>query len=306
MKAKITPGLLILLMPFFTGMLSSCSKKSDNGTSGTTGTPTGNNITYIRYKGALVGSTGYLNLNLTGSTLNGNNASYILVNYVDSSKTPVYTLKDSLITSSLTSWQPGTAIANAVFTGSLGIKVTLISVDADGTNPVTKMLVPNDPFVKTFIEKETVSNTPLLVFIGKAVPSGNGIGGSGGSCTCYTKTINFVINPAYVGSNYAAANAIYIDSYSHLAGFLNAQILTASPNTITQIINNNDTTGLHVSNIAGGPNSNNGSGPVNGSIQISADGNSLTGNISGMYIPNSGSAANSCSCSYTISAKKVK
>ena len=301
MEAKSNFGQLFFLFLFLTIVLPFCSKNSNNTTIGNTN----NNISYIRYKGALVGSTGYLDLHLTGSTLNGSNASYIIVNYVDSSKTPVYSIKDSLTANSLTGWQPGTAISNVVFAGSSGIKVTLISVDADGSNPVTKMQVPNDPFVKTFIEKETVSNTPLLVFIGKAVPSGNGIAGAGGNCTCYTKTINFVINPAYIGSSYAAANAIYIDSYSHLAGFLNAQILNANSIVLTQIINNNDTTGLHVNNDAGGPNSNNGSGPVNGSLQISADGNSLTGNISGMYNPNNGSQAVSCSCSYSISAKKV-
>jgi len=142
------------------------------------------------------------------------------------------------------------------------------------------MQVPNDPYVKVFIEKETVSNTPLLVFIGKAIAVGNGISGGGGSCNCYTKTINFVINPAYVGNSSAAANAIYIDTYSHLAGFLNAQILSSDPSTLTQIINNNDTAGLHVYNGPGGPNSNNGSGFVNGSIKISSDGLSLSGTIS--------------------------
>ncbi|MDR3694024.1 hypothetical protein [Mucilaginibacter sp.] len=303
MNAKINPGLLFFLFLFLTAICPSCSKHSD------TSTNNGNNgstINYIHYKGALVGSTGYLDLHLTGSALNGNNASYMLVNYVDSSKTPVNTIKDSLTTGSLSGWQPGTAISNAVFAGSSGIKVSLISVDADGSNPITKMQVPNDPFVKTFIEKETVSNTPLLVFIGKAVPVGSGIASPSGTCTCYAKTINFVINPAYVGSSYAAANAIYIDSYSHLAGFLNAQILSANPNQLTQIINNNDTAGLHVNNGAGGPNSNNGSGPVTGTIQISNDGNSLSGSISGMYIPNTGSQASSCSCSYTIKAIKVK
>ena len=225
---------------------------------------------------------------------------------MDSSKTPVVTIKDSLTTSSLNNWQPGQSISNAVFTGASGITVTLVSVDSDGSNPVTKMTVPNDPYVKVFIQKEAVSNTPLLVFIGKAVPTGNGISGSGGGCACNTKTINFVINPAYVGAQYAAANAIYIDTQSHLAGFLNAQIASANPNVLTQIVNNNDTTGLHVNNGAGGPNSNNGSGNVSGSIQISPDGNTLSGSISGMYNPFTGSQLNSCSCSYTISAVKVK
>jgi hypothetical protein len=277
-----------------------CSKKND--------TPSGNSGSSqtVHYRGALVGSTGYLDLHLLGSVLNGGNASYILVTYVDSSKTPVANIKDSLTTSSLNSWQPGKSISNAVFTGSSGITVTLVSIDSDGSNPVTKMTVPNDPYVKVFIQKETVSNTPLLVFIGKAVPAGNGISGGGGGCACYTKTVNFVINPAYVGAQYAAATGIYIDTYSHLAGFLNAQIASSNPNVITQIINNNDTTGLHVNNGPGGPNSNNGSGYVNGSIQISADGNSLSGSISGMQNPNSGAISNSCSCSYTISAVKVK
>ncbi|MHB1920948.1 MAG: hypothetical protein ACYCOO_01810, partial [Chitinophagaceae bacterium] len=249
---------------------------------------------------------GYLDLYLIGSPLGGSNPSYILVNYVDSSKTPVYTIQDSLRTSSLNNWQPGTSISNAIFTGSSGITVTLISVNSDGSNPVTKMQVPNDPYVKVFIEKETVSNTPLLVFIGEAVPVGNGISGSGGSCGCYTKTINFVINPAYVGNVSAAANAIYIDTYSHLAGFLNAQILSSSPQTLSQIINNNDTSGLHVNNGPGGPNGNNGSGPVTGSLQISPDGNTLSGSISGMYNPNTGSQSSSCSCSYNIIANKVQ
>ncbi|GGB18720.1 hypothetical protein GCM10011511_48160 [Puia dinghuensis] len=247
-----------------------------------------------------------MDVHLQGSNLGGTNPSYILVNYVDSSKNPVKTISDSLITNSLNNWQPGQAISNAIFSGASGIMVTLVSVDADGSNTVTTMTVPNDPYVKTFIAKETVSNAPLLVYLGKAVPSGSGISGAGGGCTCYTKTINFVINPAYVGSSYAAANAIYIDSSTHWAGFLNAQILSSNPNQLTQIINNNDTAGLHVNNGPGGPNSNNGSGPVNGTLQISADGKTLTGTISGMYKPNYGSQANSCSCSYNITAARIQ
>lgn len=288
-----------------TGLIWGCSKSQNNSGSNNSNI-TNANTTQLVFRGALAGSTGYLNLHLKGSNLGGSNQSYILVTYVDSSKTPVYTVNDSLNTASLNNWQPGTAISNAVFTGNSGIKVTLISIDADGSNPVTKMQVPNDPYVKVFIEKETVSATPLLVFIGKAVPAGNGVSGGGGSCTCYSKTINFVINPAYTGSANAAANAIYVDSFSHLAGFLNAQILANNPYSLTQIINNNDTAGLHVFNGAGGPNSNNGSGPINGSIQISADGKSLSGTISGMYVPNTGSVSTSCSCSYNIFAKKIQ
>lgn len=285
-------------------IVSGCSKKNDKSSSNSTSQ--NNTSQSVRFRGALVGSTGYLDLHLKGSLLAGNNPSYILVTYVDSSKTPVLSIKDSLTTSSLAGWQPGTSISNAVFTGPSSITVTLVSVDAGGSNPVTKMTVPKDPYVKVFIQKETVSNTPLLVFIGNAVPVGNGTSGGSGGCTCYSKTVNFVINPAYVGAQFAAATAIYIDTYSHLAGFLNAQILSSNPNVLTQIINNNDTTGLHVYNGAGGPNSNNGSGYVNGNIQISADGNSLSGNISGMQNPNSGAISSSCSCSYTISAIKVK
>lgn len=301
MKNKLNLGLLLIAISVTIGIVISCSKKSDNS-----GSNSNTNSSELSYKGTLVGSTGYLNLHLKGSNLGGNNSSYILVTYVDSSKTPVYVVKDSLTTSSLNNWQPGTSISNALFISSTGISVTLLSVDADGANPVIKMKVPNDPYVKAFIEKETVSNTPLLVFIGKAVPIGNGISGSGGSCACYTKTINFVVNPAYVGSSYAGANAIYVDTHSHLAGFLNAQILSSNPNNITQIINNNDTSGLHVNNGPGGPNSNNASGPINGSIQISADGKSLSGTISGMYNPNTGSISSYCSCSYNIFAKKVQ
>ncbi len=294
------------IFPFFlTAVLfNGCSKSPDSSSSsGSTGS--GSAVSSVTYKGALVGSTGYLSLNLQGSGLSGGNHSYILVTYIDSSRTPVFVQKDSLTTGSLTGWQPGTAIANALFTGSSGISVTLVSLDADGSNPVTKITVPNDPHVKSFIAKETVSNTPLLIYIGKAVPSAAGISGTGGTCSFYTKTINFVINPAYVGNSYAAATAIYIDSASHLAGFLNAQILSSNPNQLTQIINNNDTAGLHVNNI-GGPNSNNGSGPVNGTLQISSDGSKLTGTITGIYLPFYGSTSGSCSCSYYISAVKVQ
>src|ERR1017187_1400347 len=267
-----------------------CSKSSNSSN-------TSNNQIVV-YKGALVGSTGYLDVNLQGSSLNGTNQSYILVTYIDSSQTPLRIIKVSLTTNSLNNWQPGNAIANAIFKGSSGITVTLISVDADGSNPVTSMTVPNDPFVKTFIAEETVSNSPLLVFIGKAVPVSN-------RCACYTKTINFVINPAYIGNSSAAANAIYIDSLSHWAGFLNAQILSSAPQVITQVINNNDTSGLHVYNGAGGPNSNNGSGYVTGTLQISTDGTTISGTISGMYNPTYGGAPG-CACSYTVTATKVQ
>jgi hypothetical protein len=303
MKNKINRALLFMVIPLAIVSISGCSKKNNNSNNNNS---MSNNPASLSYSGALVGSTGYLDLHLKGSTLGGSNTSYILVTYVDSSKTPVYTIKDSLTTSSLNNWQPGTIISNVKFAGSSGIVVTLITIDADGSNPVTKMQVPNDPYVKVFIEKETVSNSPLLVFIGKATSVGNGISGAGGSCNCYTKTINFVINPAYVGNASAAANAIYIDTFSHLAGFLNAQILSSDPNTLTQIINNNDTAGLHVNNGPGGPNGNNGSGAINGNIKISADGLSLSGAISGMYNPNSGVQASSCSCSYNVFAKKVQ
>lgn len=302
MKNQLKPGLFFIIILLLIASIHSCSKKADNSGANNSSSNSSN----LNFKGALVGSTGYLDLHLKGSNLGGNNSSYILVTYVDSSKNPVNSIKDSLTTSSLHNWQPGTSISNAVFTGNSGIIVTLISIDADGSNPVTKMQVPNDPYVKAFIEKETVSNTPLLVFIGKAVPTGNGISGQGGGCACYTKTINFVINPAFVGSSSAAANAIYIDTYSHLAGFLNAQISSSNPNSLTQIINNNDTAGLHVNNGPGGPNSNNGSGFINGSLNISPDGKTLSGNISGMYNPNTGNVSNSCSCSYTVFAQKVQ
>lgn len=292
---------LICLVLFF---LNSCSKSSGTSSANSSGTSS-STVSSTTYRGALVGSTGYLNLNLQGSNLQGVNHSYILVTYIDSSRTPVYVLKDSLTTGSLTNWQPGTAISNVLFTGANGITVTIVSIDADGSNPVTKMAVPNDPYVKSFILKETVSSTPLLVFIGKAIPIGNGISGSGGSCACNAKTINFVVNPAYVGSGNASASAIYIDNVSHWAGFLNAQILSSNPNQITQIINNNDTAGLHVNNI-GGPNSNNGSGPISGTLQISSDGKQITGSVSGMYLPNYGSMSSSCSCSYLISASKLQ
>ncbi len=295
-KSLFTISLLIFLF-------GNCSKSPDSSSSSGN---QGSTVSSTSYKGALVGSTGYINLNLQGSGLQGVNHSYILVTYIDSSNTPVYVLKDSLTTSSLTNWQPGSAIANAVFNGVSGISVSLVSLDADGSNPVTTIHVPNDPYVKSFIIKETVSNTPLLVYIGKAIPAAKGTSGTGGSCNCYTKTINFVINPAYIGSSYAAANAIYIDSMSHWAGFLNAQILSSTPNQLTSIINNNDTAGLHVNNNAGGPNSNNGSGPVNGTLQISTDGTKITGSISAMYIPNYGSQTSSCACSYTITATKVQ
>lgn len=301
MRPSFLKSILTLSILFV--FLGGCSKSPDSSSSGNAGSSS--TVNSVTYKGALVGSTGYLNLNLQGSNLQGVNHSYILITYIDSSRTPVYVQKDSLLTNSLVGWQPGTAINNAVFTGTSGISVTLVSLDADGSNPVTKIAVPNDPNVKSFITKETVSSAPLLIFMGKAVPSAKGISGSGGTCNVYSKTINFVINPAYVGSSYAAANAIYVDSVSHLAGFLNAQILSANPNQLTQIINNNDTAGLHVNNI-GGPNSNNGSGPVNGTLQISSDGTKLTGSISGMYLPNYGSSINSCSCSYTIIAVKVQ
>jgi hypothetical protein len=285
-KQIVIPGVLFVVL---LAVIGSCAKSSNSSSS---------QSQQVVYKGALVGSTGYLIVNLQGSGLNGTNKSYILVTYIDSSQNPVKTIKDSLTTSSLNSWQPGKAIANVIFGGSSGITVTLISVDADGNNPVTSMSVPNDPYVKSFISEETVSNSPLLVFIGKAVPAASG-------CGCNTKTINFVVNPAYVGNSSAAANAIYIDSLTHWGGFLNAQILSSNSNQLTQIINNNDTAGLHVNNGPGGPNSNNASGPVTGTLQISPDGTTLSGTISGMYNP-SYNTSNNCPCTYNITAVKVQ
>jgi hypothetical protein len=285
-KQIVIAGVLFVVL---LAVIGSCAKSSNSSSS---------QSQQVVYKGALVGSTGYLSVNLQGSGLNGTNKSYILVTYIDSSQNPVKTIKDSLTTSSLNSWQPGKAIANVIFGGSSGITVTLISVDADGNNPVTSMSVPNDPYVKSFISEETVSNSPLLVFIGKAVPAASG-------CGCNTKTINFVVNPAYVGNSSAAANAIYIDSLTHWGGFLNAQILSSNSNQLTQIINNNDTAGLHVNNGPGGPNSNNASGPVTGTLQISPDGTTLSGTISGMYNP-SYNTSNNCPCTYNIAAVKFQ
>ena len=290
--------ILLMIIAIF-----SCSKSNNKST-----TPNKSNISSsTNYKGVLVGSTGYISLYLKGSSPGGGaNLSYILVTYVDSSKTPVYTIKDSLTTNSLNNWQPGTAISNGIFTGNSGIIVTLISIEADGRNPVTKIQVPNDPYVKVFMEKDSVLNNPLLVFIGKAVPVVNGTSGTGGSCNCNAKTMNFVINPAFVGDSSLAATAIYIDTYSHLAGYLNAQIFSSNPDKLTQIINNNDIAGLNSYNGPGGPNSNNSSGTVNGSLQISTDRSSLSGTISGMYNPSTGNQASSCPCTYTVFAKKVQ
>ncbi|HEX3383712.1 MAG TPA: hypothetical protein VHS53_00920, partial [Mucilaginibacter sp.] len=116
MKKQFVPVALSMIA-LIAAVIIGCSKKNDK--------PSGSNSgTAVRYRGALVGSTGYLDLQLKGSGLNGSNPSYILVTYVDSSKTPVVSLKDSLTTSSLNNWQPGQSISNAVFTGSSGITVT--------------------------------------------------------------------------------------------------------------------------------------------------------------------------------------
>ncbi|HWZ35197.1 MAG TPA: hypothetical protein VNW51_03515, partial [Mucilaginibacter sp.] len=102
MKSKFYPTLFLVTL-LITAIIISCSKKSDkqssNNNSGSSQT--------VRYRGALVGSTGYLDLHLKGSLLSGANPSYILVTYADSSKTPVVNIKDSLTTSSLSGWQPG-------------------------------------------------------------------------------------------------------------------------------------------------------------------------------------------------------
>lgn len=294
--------LLTVLSGLFIFLFTDCNKNSgSNNSSNNTGNTSNSTYPSAKYKGALVGSTGYLT-----AFLQGNN-SYINVFYVDSSKTPVMVIQDSLTTSGLANWYPGqgNALSNVVFKGSSGISVTLISVNADGSNPVVSISVPNDPYAKAYMLRDSVAASPLQVYSGKATPV-SGISGTGGTCTCAVKTMNFVLNPAFVGSQYAAVTAIYIDKASHQAGFLNAQIASNAPNQIVSIINNNDTAGLHVINYgSGGPNSNNGSGYVNGSLTISTDGNTISGAVSGMYIPFSGSTSGSCACSYAISAKRV-
>ena len=294
-------GLIAVISVLLFLVFTDCNKNTASNNSGNSGTTGTTSNPSAKYKGALVGSTGYLT-----AFLQGNN-SYINVFYVDSSKTPVTVIKDSLTTSGLANWYPGqgNALSNVLFKGSSGITVTLVSVNADGSNPVVSMSVPNDPYAKVYMLRDSVASAPLQVYNGKATPVGNGVAGSGGNCTCAVKTINFVVNPAYIGSQYAGVTAIYIDNSSHLAGFLNGQISSTAPNQIVSIVNNNDTAGLHVYNGQGGPNSNNGSGYVNGSLTISADGNSISGTISGMYIPNYGLQSSSCACSYAITAQRV-
>ena len=301
MSKKNNPIKVWLLLALLAAILNDCSKSSNNSNN----SGGGNQVkpTVILYRGALVGSTGYLSV-----VLNGNN-SYVTVKYVDSSQTPVVEIEDSLTTTALASWTPGSqGLANVLFTSTkgTGITVTLVTVDADGLNPELSIKVPNDPYVKACLVKTQGTSYPLQVYQGTAIPAGQGIAGGGGSCPCYSKTINFVVNPAYIDSPYAAVTAIYIDSASHLAGFINGTMKSAMPGQVVTLINNNDTTGLHLYNGNGGPNSNNGSGPLTGSLSISNDGGTITGNLSHWYKPWGGPQSGSCAYSYNIVAKRVQ
>jgi len=79
-----------------------------------------NNSASLSYRGALVGSTGYLDLHLKGSALGGSNPSYIFVAYVDSSKNPVKTINDSLTTGSLNNWATRNQYIQRNIYGQLG------------------------------------------------------------------------------------------------------------------------------------------------------------------------------------------
>jgi hypothetical protein len=113
------------------------------------------------YKGVLVGSSGIFKIIIDNGT--GEYSVYIKFDGIEA----------TLTTSDFNGWNPGDAIVNATFTGTLnGETVTFtFSVDADGSNPVVTVAIPGHTLTATPI-KET-SDELVKCFEGTAVQDGD-------------------------------------------------------------------------------------------------------------------------------------
>ncbi len=177
-------------------MGNSCSKSSDNNTSGSGSNSSGttaqaayDNQSGGIYKGTLTGSSGYFVVNLQASK------PYMIYQWTDPASA-----SDSLPAASLGNWQSGQALSKTLFTGASGAKIWF-SVGATGGNPsIDSVYFPNHQGpVYAAISKETSSN-PVRVYQGTAAP----LNSNGGKC------VNAIVNiwtsgGAAVGT-YLAAN----------------------------------------------------------------------------------------------------
>jgi hypothetical protein len=177
---------LLILSAF--AMLSSCKKEDQNTTDPTTTEPYkcttcittpeasaqyDNNSGGV-YKGVIVGSTGTIALYLynTGTEVKA------LVAFDGKNAT--------LSTTSLSSWTPGQAISNALFTGIIDGQTVqaIFSVDANGQNPMVQLTIPGHT-ISVAIYKET-SATLIKNFEGT-----------------YSGDDNGIFNLAFSGNNYS-------------------------------------------------------------------------------------------------------
>src|SRR5689334_14548155 len=122
---KLTPAVnAFIITAILLYTVGSCSKSSSAGSNNLSATPTAkasyDNQSGGVYKGTLTGSSGYFEVNLQASK------PFIIFQWIN----PQGGI-DSLFTTSLSSWQSGQAISEALFVGADGAKFWF-SVDANG------------------------------------------------------------------------------------------------------------------------------------------------------------------------------
>jgi hypothetical protein len=112
------------------------------------------------YKGVIVGSSGAFKIIIDNGT-----GEYLVLIQFDGIET-------TLSSSYFDTWTPGTAITDAIFTGTLGSDtVTLtFSVNADGSNPEVELTIPGHTTVAVPV-KET-SEALVICILGEAISEG--------------------------------------------------------------------------------------------------------------------------------------
>ena len=216
----------------------SCSKSSNSGNNNNLSTTPTAQASYDNqsggvYKGTLTGSSGYFEINLQAAK------PFIIFQWTN----PQGSI-DSLFTTSLSSWQSGQAISEALFTGTDGSKFWF-SVDANGGNPsIDSIYIPSHSGpVYAMIAKE-LSTSQVKVYQGTAKAASS----NGGDCS--DASVTFWISASAAGGAYLVSNSDYGGITSTVAG--NQVHILAD--------GNNEETGT---------------------LTISSNGNSITGTIAG-------------------------
>ncbi len=185
----------------------SCSKSSNSGSNnnGLSSTPTAqaayDNQSGGVYKGAITGSNGYFEVNLQTSK------PFIVYQWTN----PQGSI-DTLFPTSLSNWQSGQAIEEALFVGADGSKFWF-SVDANGGNPsIDSIYIPSHAGpVYAMIAKE-LSTNQVKVYQGVAKASST----NGGNCS--DAVVTTWISGSAAGGTYLAANGDHGDLIGTVSG----------------------------------------------------------------------------------------